>query len=291
MKQLTKLIFSYLAITVLIFSSCSSTSPITNGASKAKGPFPEEKLGWKLGTQAYTFRLFSFAEALDKTAAANLRFVEAFPGQTIGAGSSEKMTYELSAEGRQLVKKLLKENGITLHAYGVVGAKDEAEWEKVFQFAKDLGIEVLTAEPGEEQLDYLSKLCDKYNIKIAIHNHPDPSHYWNPDVLLKAIAGKSSRIGAAADVGHWMRSGLNPIEQLKKLEGHIFHLHFKDLNEFGSKNAHDVIWGTGKLGLKEVQAELKRQNFKGMFSAEYEYNWENSLPDVTESVVNFRAAL
>jgi sugar phosphate isomerase/epimerase len=58
-----------------------------------------------------------------------------------------------------------------------------------------------------------------------------------------------------------------------------------------TKKAHDVVWGTGKLGMKDVIAELKRQNFKGMLSAEYEYNWENSLPEVTESVVNFRAAL
>src|SRR5690606_12310996 len=103
--------------------------------------------------------------------------------------------------------------------------------------------------------------------------------------------GRSKLMGAAADVGHWMRSGLNPIESLKKLEGRIYHVHFKDLNEFGDKKAHDVVWGTGKLGMKDVIAELKRQNFKGMLSAEYEYNWENNLPEVTESVVNFRAAL
>lgn len=292
MKHLTKLMLGCLAIAIVLFTSCSTNGKVSAaGSTKAKGPFPEEKLGWKLGSQAYTFRLFSFAEALDKIASANLRYVEAFPGQTIGAGSTEKMTYELSPEGRKLVKQLLKDRGITIHAYGVVGAKDEAEWEKVFQFAKDLGVQVINAEPSEEQLDYLSKLCDKYDIKLAIHNHPDPSHYWNPDVILKALEGRSPRMGAAADVGHWMRSGLNPIESLKKLDGKIFHVHFKDLNEFGNKKAHDVVWGTGKLGMKDVIAELKRQNFKGMLSAEYEYNWENSLPEVTESVVNFRAAL
>lgn len=291
MKSISKWFAGCLALTLLIFASCSSNAPAAKSSTKAKGPFPEEKLGWQLGSQAYTFRLFTFAEALDKIAAANLRYVEAFPGQPVGAGSSEKMTYELSPEGRNLVKKLLKERGITVHAYGVVGAKDEAEWEKIFQFAKDFGIKVINAEPSQDQLDYLSKLCDKYDIKLAIHNHPEPSHYWNPDVVLKALEGRSKRMGAAADVGHWMRSGLNPIECLKKLEGRVYHVHFKDLNAFGDKKAHDVIWGTGKLGMKKVQAELKRQNFKGMLSAEYEYNWENSLPEVTESVVNFRAAL
>ncbi|MGJ1204737.1 sugar phosphate isomerase/epimerase family protein [Sphingobacterium lactis] len=293
MKQLTKLCSGILAVALLMFASCASkVHPTTEEAvTKAKGPFPEEKLGWKLGAQAYTFRLFNFEQALNRIAQSNLRFVEAFPGQEIGAGSTEKMTYELSPEGRNLVKQLLKDRGITLHAYGVVGAKDKAEWEKIFQFAKDLGVQVINAEPSEDQLDYLSALCDQYDIRLAIHNHPEPSHYWNPDVVLKALEGRSARMGAAADVGHWMRSSLDPIASLKKLEGKIFHIHFKDLNAFGDKKAHDVIWGTGKLGLKEVQAELKRQNYKGMFSAEYEYNWENNQPNVQESVVNFRSAL
>jgi sugar phosphate isomerase/epimerase len=51
-------------------------------------------------------------------------------------------------------------------------------------------------------------------------------------------------MGACADVGHWMRSGLDPLECIKKLDGHIICLHFKDLNKMGP-DAHDVPWGTG----------------------------------------------
>lgn len=249
---------------------------------------PEERLGWKLGAQAYTFRLFSFAQALDKLDSCDLRYVEAFPGQTIGAGSAETMGYQLSVEGRALVKRLLKDKGITLQAFGVVGAKDAEEWEKVFVFAKDMGIKVLNVEPSDAHLDIVSGLCDKYKIKAALHNHPDPSKYWKPEVVLDALKGRSKFMGAAADVGHWMRSGLDPITCLKQLDGHVFHLHFKDLNEFGDKKAHDVHWGTGKLPLQGIIDELKRQKFAGMISAEYEYNWANSKDDVRQSVINFR---
>lgn len=269
----------FVAISILTLSCATNKSLQGN---------PEERLGWKLGAQAYTFRLFSFAQALDKLDSCDLRYVEAFPGQTIGAGSTEKMGYELSTEGRTLVRRLLKEKGITLHAFGVVGAKDAEEWEKVFVFAKDMGIKVLNVEPSDAHLDIVSSLCDKYKIKAALHNHPDPSKYWKPEVVLDALKGRSKYMGAAADVGHWMRSGLDPIACLKQLEGHIFHLHFKDLNEFGNKKAHDVHWGTGKLPLQGVIDELKRQKFKGMLSAEYEYNWENSKEDVCVSVANFR---
>ncbi|GGH07940.1 sugar phosphate isomerase/epimerase [Sphingobacterium alkalisoli] len=267
-----------------VLTSCSSTRDL----SRAN---PEEKLGWKLGSQAYTFRLFTFAEALDKIDSCELRYVEAYPGQIIGAGSQEKMGYGLSESGRKLVKDLLKKKNITLYAFGVVGANTEEEWEKIFQFAKDMEVKVVNVEPAEEHLDIISRLCDKYDIKAALHNHPQPSKYWTPDVVLASLDGRSKRMGAAADVGHWMRSGLDPVACLKQLEGRVFHLHFKDLNTFGDKKAHDVHWGTGKLPLQEVVNELKRQKFSGMLSAEYEYNWQNNKDDVKQSATNLRAIL
>lgn len=290
MKVQSKILLACWAIVLLAFSSCSDTGATSN-TQQPNGDYPEEELGWKLGAQSYTFRLFTFFEALDKIDSANLQYVEAFPGQPVEAGSDDEMTYELSQEGRDRVKEALKEKGITMYAYGVVGGEDEAEWEKIFEFAKDMGVQVITAEPAEEQLDYISKLCDQYQIRVAIHNHPDPSHYWQPETVLNALEGRSPLLGAAGDVGHWMRSGLDPLESLKKLDGKLYHLHFKDLNKFGEKDAHDVIWGTGKLPLKEIQAELKRQEFNGMISAEYEYKWENNLPEVTESATNFRKAI
>jgi hypothetical protein len=157
----------------------------------------------------------------------------------------------------------------------------------VFDFAKEMGIETLISEPALEALDLVEKLCEEYKIKVALHNHPKPSVYWNPDIVLKACEGRSSLIGACADTAHWMRSGLNSLECLKKLEGKIICVNLKDINEFGDPNAHDVIWGTGKADIKGLLEELHRQNFKGVLSVEYEYNWTNSMPDIRESIRYF----
>ncbi|HBJ80313.1 sugar phosphate isomerase/epimerase [Pseudothermotoga sp.] len=126
--------------------------------------------------------------------------------------------------------------------YGVVKGKNQQEWKRIFEFARKMGVETLVAEPEPSQFDFLEKLCDEYNINIAIHNHPQPSRYWEPDSVLKYVSGRSHRIGACADVGHWVRSGLNPVECLKKLEGRIISIHFKDLNK-NSRDAHDVFHG------------------------------------------------
>jgi hypothetical protein len=100
--------------------------------------------------------------------------------------------------------------------------------------------------------------------------------------VLKVCEGRSKRIGACADTGHWMRSELNPLEQIKKLEGRIISLHFKDLDQ-----GHDVIWGTGKADAGAILAELARQKFQGVFSIEYEYNWLNSMPEIAGCVSFF----
>jgi len=161
---------------------------------------------------------------------------------------------------------------------------DEARSRMVFEFAKKWGIGILVSEPETNALDTIEKLCKEYNIKVAIHNHPSGhSIYWNPDAVLSAIKGRTPLIGACADIGHWMRSGLDPLECLKKLDGHIICLHFKDLNEMGP-NAHDVPWGSGAGRTKELMVELKRQNFRGAFCVEYEYHWDDSGPEIAKCV-------
>ncbi|UYQ95811.1 sugar phosphate isomerase/epimerase [Chitinophaga horti] len=246
------------------------------------------KLGWKLGAQSYTFNRFTLAEALNKLDSCGLSYVECYPGQTLGGGIEGKMRVDMDAATQKKVLDLLKSHKIKAVAFGVVNARNAEEWEQTFKFAKDMGIGIITAEPRKEHLDIVSGLCDKYQIKLAIHDHPKPSHYWHPDTVLAAIKGRSPLMGACADIGHWVRSGLDPVECIQKLEGHIHSLHFKDLNEKAPK-AHDVIWGTGVSNVEGVMRELKKQGFKGVFSAEYEHNWYNSVPEVKASVENFRA--
>ncbi|MBN1419822.1 MAG: sugar phosphate isomerase/epimerase [Planctomycetes bacterium] len=243
--------------------------------------------GWRIGVQTYTFNRFTLFEAIDKAKAAGVRFIEAYPGQKLSPDKKD-VTFDHNASDEVLdaVKKKLEEAGIRLVNYGVVGlGKDEAANRKVFDFAKKMGIETIVSEPPQDCFDLLDKLTEEYRINVALHNHPKPSRYWDPDVVLAAVEGHSRRIGACADTGHWMRSGIVPLEAVKKLKGRIISSHFKDLDQMGG--GHDVIWGTGKGDAKAVLEELFNQGFRGVFSIEYEYNWENSLPEVTECVKFF----
>ncbi len=245
---------------------------------------------WKLAMQAYSFNRFTFFEAVDKTKALGLRYIEAYSRQKLSKDEPDIIfNHNMSSQDKTKAKLKLQEAGIKLVNYGVVKLpNDEQECRKVFNFAGEMGIETIVSEPPEDAFDLIEKLCEEYKINVAIHNHPKPSHYWNPDTVLKVCEGRSKRIGACADTGHWMRSGINPVEALKKLEGRIISLHFKDLNEFGNRKAHDVIWGTGAGDAKAMLAELSRQKFKGVFSIEYEHNWLNSMPEIKKSADFFK---
>lgn len=251
---------------------------------------PEKKLGWDLGAQTWTFNRFTLTQALVKIDSCKLHYIEAYPKQLIGDGIAGTMDYHMDKATRQKVLTMVKSRGLKIISYGVTTPTSRADWIALFEFAKAMGIRNITSEPKVEDLVMVSKLCDQYQVNIAIHNHPIPSFYWNPDTLLNHLIGLSSRIGACADIGHWVRSGLDPVACLQKLHGHIIQLHFKDLNE-KSSNAHDMPWGTGISNIKGVVAELKRQHFKGVISAEYEYDWYNNTAEVTTSVENLRVML
>lgn len=245
---------------------------------------------WRLSTQAYTFHKYSMFEAIDKARALGLTCIELFPGQVLSPAQPEvRFDHNAPAGLRDQVRRKLEEAGIKVVNYGVVNFAP-AEAEKVFAFARDMGIETLVSEPAntKEMWDAIDSLTQKYNVNLAIHNHPKPSIYWDPKTVLEAVKGRNPRIGACADTGHWMRSGINPLEAVRMLEGRIISAHLKDLNEFGKNDAHDVIWGTGKADLKSILAELHRQKFSGVFSIEYEHNWLHSMPEIAGCVKYFQ---
>jgi sugar phosphate isomerase/epimerase len=263
-----------------------------------------EKLGWQLAVHAYTFRKFSIYECIDKTAGLGFKFMS-LSGSVSLDGKNSVKTVELPDKDMQSISDKAKAAGLKLVNIGVVLLPpDEAKSRKVFEFAKKWGIDTLVAEPVPEALDLVEKLCKEYNIKVGIHDHPKPSPYWNPEAVLAAVKGRTPLMGACADTGHWMRSGLDPLECLKKLEGRVIVLHFKDLvpddpaapaaegtgkKRPESKAMHDVPWGTGVGNTKALMAELKRQNFHGAFCVEYEYHWDNSAPEVGQCAKFFNA--
>jgi len=255
------------------------------------GPIPDDCRvgGIALGCQAWTFKEFSVLEAIDKTAAAGGKVIEFFPGQKFSPEKPDlKFDHHATAEMIATVKARLKKAGVRAVNYGVVSIpQDEAAARTIFEFAKKFDLYAITTESADA-MDTIEKLVKEYDVRVGFHNHPrkpnDPGYkMWDPNYILGLVKSRDARIGSAADVGHWLRSGLDPVECLQLLQGRIISTHLKDLNE-KAPNAHDVPFGCGVTGIPAVIAELKRQGFAGNASIEYEYNWKNNVTDVAQCV-------
>lgn len=263
---------------VALFFMCLAL-PMVQAQNKA------EANGWKIAMQSYSFHKFTLLEALDKTQQLGIHYIEVYPGHKLGGQFGDRVFGPaLNVSDRETLKEIAASKGIKIVACGVFVPANSSEWEPFFAFAKDMGMEYITCEPALNDWDLVERLVKKYNVKVAVHNHPKPSDYWTPDHLLAQIDRRSKRIGSCADVGHWRREGLNQIDCLKKLQGRVVSLHFKDIapKQEGVAEQHDVIWGTGILNVPEMLRELRRQGFQGYFSIEYEYNWDHSVPDIRE---------
>jgi len=253
--------------------------------------------GFALGCQAYTFNRFSVFEAIDKTKQAGGKVIEFFPGQRLSPSDSTKFNHDADRGMWEQVKRKLAETNIRPVNYGVVGVpKNEAGARKVFEFAKYFNLRTITTE-SVESIDTLEKMAKEFDVCVAFHNHPrrpnDPNYkVWDPNFIAKLVEGRDRRVGACADTGHWVRSGLKPVDCLRILKGRIMGMHLKDLNEFGKREAHDVIFGTGVSNVPAILDELKDQGFAGNISVEYEYNWDTNVEDVTkciEFIKNYKA--
>lgn len=266
---------------------------------------PADQLGWQLAVHSWTFQKFSLLDAIDKTATLGVKHmsISGSYNREVDGKLTKLPTPSLTDAEFAAIQAHMKAKGLSpkfLNMGVVKPGTNEVESRKIFEAAKRFGIDMLVAEPEThgrmeelpQAMDVVEKLAKEYKIKVAIHNHPPGPHgfYWNPDTVLAAINGRSPLLGVCADVGHYVRSGLDPVEVLKKLEGRVMALHFKDLNE-KSPQAHDVPWGTGISNAKGMLAELQRQKFKGVFCVEYEHNWENSGPEIAQCVKFWNATL
>jgi len=282
-----KLMYCSFSLFVLFALTSCGDQTATTETKKDSVQTVDVTKNWKIGVQLWTFHYVPFVKAIEKADSAGIKYLEAFPGQPLGGDMKDSFGIRMSDSSKAKIKQLLQSKGISIMAMGVIVPKTMEEWKKYFDLAKEFGLSYITAEPLKNQWNALDSLAGVYGIKVAIHDHPRPNAYWHPDSVLAAAQGHPN-IGSCADVGHWARNGLDPVDCLKKLEGHIFGVHLKDIDTAGNTKANDLVVGTGVIHFPEIFKELKRQGFTGgMFSIERENNWYNNVPDVIATVKYF----
>jgi sugar phosphate isomerase/epimerase len=253
------------------FAQEAESKPLPAAAATPKVKLDEaamKKLGWRLASQAYTFRKLTLFETIDLLDAMGIRYIEMYPGQRLSPEKPHvRSGHEMPGEDVDALVAKLESKNITPVLYGVVQLpNDEQRQRQVFEYAKKLKLEGIVTELPQEAIPLADRLAGEYGVKIAIHNHPKPSRYADCKTVLEAVAD-TKHVGACADIGHWRRSELTPAECVRALEGKIVSLHVKDIDE----QKEDVVWGSGTVDVRAVLEELHRQQAKDLvLSIEYE---------------------
>jgi sugar phosphate isomerase/epimerase len=258
-------------------------APTTPSAKLTPALRAQERLGWRLGVEAYTFHRFTFFETIEQTAHLGLAHVGALSFQKVSADNPKNLEPGLSDDELRAIRVKLDTAGLRLLTYYIQEIPgDDAGCRRVFEFGRKLGIETFMTEPKREALDTIEKLADEYGINVALHNHDQKAspHYWSPDAIIEVCAGRSLRMGAAADVGYWMRAGIDPVEGIRKLKERLLTLQMHDLHELSPQGA-DVPWGTGQGRSAAIFREMHRLGLKPtMIGLEYSKDFDNNADAV-----------
>jgi sugar phosphate isomerase/epimerase len=266
----------------IFFAACNSNVQQSAAANTDTAAITDPSTDWKFGVALWTFHTFNFAEALDKIDSAGLKYIEPNTFQKGGPDVKDSLVFQLSAVGIGKLKSLITKKGLNIESIYIAGDSTVVSWKKQFDIAQGFGVKFVTAEPPLNMWDSIDSLAGVYGVKVAIHEHwKGVSRYWSPDSVLAAIKNHPN-FGACADLGHWPKSGINPLEAVKKLSGHIIGVHLKDIAAYNNPALQDVPVGTGVVDFPAIFAELKKQNFKGHIYIERD---AEDLPSNLSSVI------
>jgi len=241
--------------------------------------------GWPVGIQSYTLRNFKLDEALRHVKGLGLKHIEFYSAHMATNSNADQIA--------EMKKKLADAGVVRISAHGVNGfSKDHAANRKLFEFAKAAGIKNITADPSPDSFESLDKLCEEFDIRIAIHNHGPGHRYDKLTDLAKAVKDHHKSIGVCVDTGHVLRSNEDPVAWVRELGPRVFGLHLKDVAEKTAKT-HDVVIGSKFLDLVSLFKAMKEVKFPadGSISLEYESNPQNPIDDVKQCLAAASAAI
>ena len=242
---------------------------------KANNPF-------QLGMAGYTFVNFD----LDTT----LKTMERLDIQHL---CIKDFHLPLDADAEQIKAFHAKcaEHKVTGYGVGPIYMRSEEEVDRAFAYAKRVGVTLVVGVPNYDLLPYVDKKVKEYGFNYAIHLHgpdietyPDATDVWNHTKDL------DPRIGMCLDIGHNLRNGCDPAEDLRKYHTRVFDVHIKDVTD-STKEGYSIEFGRGKIDFPAFIKAMRDVNYTGKCSLEYEKDMKDPFLGIAESIGYFKALM
>jgi type 1 glutamine amidotransferase len=239
-------------------------------AQEPAPPFPRasdamERVSWRTRTLVANDRLtdwdlaipgngLTFQELVVRADAALVPFVEATSGQKVSPQNQKSLDYNLTAGEVASIRAGMGQN-VRVSAYKVDSLPaDPAVRRRVFQIAKALGATTVVVPSGTPLAD-LDTLGEEFTINVAVMDA-------SPDTL-RAMEGRSRRLGVGIDTGAWIQEGIAPREGLARIKDRLLYVNVRDRSARGT-GARNVVIGKGIGNLAEFFNELQRQEVRGI---------------------------
>jgi len=258
------------------------TSSFAGIASAKTSGIKEKKKNnlFKIGMAGYTFNRFNLDKTLEIMDKIDVRYL-CIKDFHLPLNSNEE---QISAFHAKLAAKK-----ITGYAVGPIYMKSEAEIDQAFAYAQRVGVKLVVGVPNYELLPYVDKKVKEYNFHYAIHLHgPDIALYPHATDVWEHTKDLDARIGMCLDIGHDLRSGCDPVADLKNYYTRVFDIHIKDVTE-NTKAGTAIELGRGKIDFAALVEMLRKVKYAGHCSLEYEKDMEDPFLGIAESIGYFKA--
>jgi inosose dehydratase len=252
----------------------------------ASSDFPSfteiEKDEFTIGMAGYTFREFSVEKTIEMM-------------KRIGITNLSLKDFHMAMNSTQeqisaVLEKFINA-GINVYTVGVVYMKTRESVDQAFEYAKMAGVKMIVGAPNYELLPYVEKKVKSYDFKLAIHNHgPDNPLYPNATDIWNHVKDLDPRIGICIDIGHTTRDGQDPSVDIEKYSKRIYDIHIKDVDK-PLKEGRTVEIGRGIIDIPKVVATLRKINYNGKCSLEFEKDMKDPLAGIAESIGYFKGVM
>jgi len=211
----------------------------------------------QIGIQSYCLRGLPWQQAMERAKALGVNAWEVFPGHI-------PTTLDEAADS---AKNALAAAKMAMPNYGVIALGDNPEADRrQFEFAKKMGVSVLTADPNPAGMERVCALVAEFGVAVAIHNHGPKARYDRVEDVERVLVGTPVKVGACVDTGHYIRSGEDPVAALRAFGKKVLAIHLKDYVDADT----ETVLGEGKLDVDATMRAVKEIGFEGLIAVEYE---------------------
>lgn len=254
--------------------------PATGMAAAAAAPSAPRL---NLGLASYSVREFSLDQALGMAKTLGVTSMT-FKDVHIPRTDPPETTRALSAK--------IKAAGITIIGGGTISLpNDPVQIKKDFEYAKNAGFPLIYIDPDPAAMDTIEQMAKLYDIRAAIHNHgPENKNWPRPQDAYAAVKNRDKRLGLCIDVGHTIRTGVDPAQACRECKDRLYDMHVKDLKVKTDRDSQTEV-GRGVIDFPALFRTLIDIGYRGQVGLEYEINAKNPLPGMIESMAYMRGVL